>query len=77
MVGHGAKAPKSYADWKALVHDPEIEIVVIVCDGEMHIPMAIEAIKAHKIVASEVAGAYSIQDCWDLVNTYEETKTDR
>ena len=75
VVGRGAKAPKSYADWKALVHDPEIEIVVIVCDWEMHIPMAIEAMKAHKIVASEVAGAYSIQDCWDLVNTYEETKT--
>jgi len=30
--------------------------------------------KAGKAVAMEVGGAYSIEDCWRLVNTYEETK---
>ncbi|MDD5885166.1 MAG: Gfo/Idh/MocA family oxidoreductase [Erysipelotrichaceae bacterium] len=75
VVQHGEKAPKEYANWMDLVHDDDVKVVVIVCDWEMHIPMAIEAMKAHKIVASEVAGAYSIDDCWKLVDTYEETKT--
>ena len=59
--------PKAYPDWKRLVDDPEVEVVMIICDWEMHIPMAIYAMEAHKIVGSEVAGAYSVQDCWNLV----------
>lgn len=67
--------PKAYPDWKRLVDDPEVEVVMIICDWEMHIPMAIYAMEAHKIVGSEVAGAYSVQDCWDLVEAYERTRT--
>ena len=75
VMKHRNKAPKIYADWKELIYDPQVQAVVISCDWEMHIPMAIEAMHAHKIVASEVAGAYSVEDCWKLVDAYEETKT--
>ena len=30
--------------------------------------------KAGKYVGCEVGGAYSVRDCWKLVETYEETK---
>lgn len=68
-------APKAYLNWKDLVDSPKVEIVMIICDWEMHIPMSIYAMEKGKIVGSEVAGAYSVQDCWDLVDTYERTKT--
>lgn len=68
-------APKTYKDWKALVDDKDVEVVMIICDWEMHIPMSIYAMEAHKIVGSEVAGAYSLKDCYDLVDAYERTKT--
>ena len=37
-------------------------------------PLAIEAMRAGKITALEVGGAYSVEDCWQLVHTWEETK---
>lgn len=40
---------------------------------ESHIPIAIAAMKAGKYVAMEVGGAYSLDDCWELVRTSEET----
>ena len=35
---------------------------------------AIDAMKAGKAVAMEVGGAYTVDECFDLVRTYEETK---
>lgn len=67
--------PKTYKNWKDLVDAPEVQIVMIICDWEMHIPMAIYAMEKGKIVGSEVAGAYSVEDCWKLVEAHERTKT--
>jgi predicted dehydrogenase len=67
VVDAGESKPKAYADWHQLVDDPEVEAVVIAANWDTHIPMAIYAMNAHKPVASEVAGAYTLQDCWDLV----------
>lgn len=67
--------PKAYKDYKELIDDKDVEVVMIICDWEKHIEMSVYAMKARKIVGSEVAGAYSVKDCFDLVETYEETKT--
>lgn len=69
------KRPAGYPNGKALIDGADVEAVLLSCDWEEHIPLAIYAMKKKKIVASEVAGAYSIKDCWDLVDAYEETKT--
>lgn len=58
-----------------LIDHPEVNTVYIFASWEAHIPLSIYAMKAGKAVACEVAGAYSIEQCWDLVKTYEETKT--
>ena len=34
---------------------------------------ATDAMKAGKYAGIEVGGAYSVNDCWDLVRTYEKT----
>ena len=40
---------------------------------ENHIPAAVYAMEHGKQVAIEVGGAYSVDDCWKLVDTYEKT----
>ena len=52
-----------------------VEAVYISTSWESHIMIAIEAMKAGVAVALEVGGAYSIDECFDLVRTYEETGT--
>ena len=66
---------KVYSDYKKLLADEEIDAVIIASSWDEHIRMAIESMKAGKITAMEVGGAYDLEECWELVRTYEETKT--
>ncbi len=65
--------PKCTTDYRTLIEDADVEAVVIASAWENHIPAAIAAMRAGKYVGCEVGGAYSIDDCWELVRTYEET----
>ncbi len=65
--------PLTSTDYRELIESPEVDVVVIASAWENHIPAAIHAMRCGKQVCSEVGGAYSIDDCWDLVRTYEET----
>ncbi len=69
------KKPRGTTVASEVINDSEVETVFIFAAWEAHIPLAIESMKAGKPVALEVAGAYSIEQCWDLVHTYEQTKT--
>ncbi len=62
-------------DAMELIDSDEVDIVLIFAAWEVHIPLSIAAMKKGKTVGVEVAGAYSIEQCWELVKTYEETKT--
>ena len=62
-------------NYHELIACDEVDVVMIFAAWEAHIPTAIEAMRAGKPVGVEVAGAYSVDQCWDLVKTYEETKT--
>lgn len=66
---------KVYTDYKDLLADEKINTVVITAAWEAHVPLAVASMKAGKITALEVGGAYCIEDCWQLVRTYQETKT--
>ena len=65
--------PLGFTDYKELLKLENIDTVVVTSAWEAHIPVAIAAMKAGKAVASEVGGAYSVQQCWDLVRAHEET----
>lgn len=69
------KLPAQYTDYKKLIDDKNVQAVVIVSSWDLHTRMAVYSMKAGKYTAVEVAGAYDIEDCWQLVRTYEETKT--
>lgn len=68
------KRPATSENYKDIIANPEVDTVIITCAWEDHIPVAIEAMRAGKAVGMEVGGAYTVEQCWDLVRTYEETK---
>lgn len=67
--------PAKYTHHSDLLSDPNVNTVIISASWEAHIPLAIEAMKKGKICGLEVGGGYSVDDCWQLVRTWEETKT--
>ena len=66
---------KKYTDYMELIHDKDVQAVVIATSWDEHTNMAVASMKAGKYTALEVSGAYDLEDCWRLVRTYEETKT--
>ena len=69
----GQPSPFSTSDYRELLALPDIDAVLVTCAWEPHIEIACAAMKAGKYTAVEVGGAYSIDDCWRLVRTHEET----
>lgn len=67
--------PKGSTNYKDFLTDENVDIIMITCAWEGHIDIAVEAMQAGKFVAMEVGGAYCVEDCWRLVDTYEQTKT--
>ena len=51
----------------------EMDGVFIMTYWESHIPLAIKAMKKGIRPGIEVGGAYTLKECFDLVDTYEET----
>ena len=68
-------APRGTTNWRELLTADDVDAILVLCAWEPHIEMAIASMKAGKPVGVEVGGAYSIDDCWRLVRTYEETGT--
>ena len=69
------KVPACYTDYKKLLTDTSVEAVLVASSWNEHIRMAIDSMRAGKITAMEVGGAYDTEECWELVRTYEEFKT--
>lgn len=67
--------PKGYLTVDELLQDTDIDAVLISSSWETHIPLAIKAMQNNIAVALEVGGSSDLQSLWDLVNTYEKTKT--
>ena len=78
VVETQGQKPEGYGDhefsYLDLLKRDDLDGVVIATPWELHIPMTIDAMKAGKYVATEVGPASSVDECWELVNTYEETR---
>ena len=66
--------PAGTTNYHEVLANKEVEAVLISCDWELHIPIAIDAMRAGKAIALEVGGAYSVQDCYDLVAEWEKSR---
>ena len=75
VVEKRGNKPFKTTNYHELLALDNVDAVYIAADWEMHVPMAVDAMNAGKAVALEVGGAYSVDDCWLLVDTWEKTRT--
>ncbi|MFT4762688.1 MAG: putative dehydrogenase [Paraglaciecola sp.] len=60
-------------DYLQMLEKEDLDAVLIATPWRWHSEMAIAAMRAGKYVGMEVCGAFSVDECWQLVNVQEET----
>ena len=73
----GFKAATEYTqegDWKKVCERDDIDLIYTCTPWYLHTPVAVYAMKHGKHAASEVPAAMSLSECWQLVDTAEETQ---
>ena len=77
ILAANRKEPAIYAngnfDFENMVKRDDIDGVIISTPWRWHTPQAISSMKAGKYTAVEVPVAVTMEECWDLVRTHEET----
>lgn len=68
-------APQGFTDYRKALSVKNLDAVLIITSWQMHDEIAMYAMEKGIAVGSEVAGAYSIESCFDLVKTQQRTKT--
>jgi predicted dehydrogenase len=73
----GGKRPEAYTagerDWERLCLRDDLDAVVTATPWEWHTPVMVAAMRAGKYGATEVPAALTMEECWELVRTSEET----
>jgi predicted dehydrogenase len=74
----GGKAPATYSDgdhdYERLLTSEDIDFAVIATPWNWHTPMALFTMQHGKHAAVEVPAALTLDECWDLVKTSEQTR---
>ena len=70
----GAQEPFCTNDYKELIARRP-DAVIVSTSWDAHARVAMDCMRAGIPVAVEVGGAHSVEECWRLVDCYEETKT--
>jgi len=78
VVAAGQKKPDLYTDgphaFETMLGRQDIDLVIIATPWNWHAEMAIFAMKHGKDAAVEVPAVTTIEDCWKIVKTSEETR---
>ncbi len=73
----GRRRPEGYAGdaevYTRFMDRDDLDAVIIATPWEWHTPMAVYAMRAGKYAGVEVPAALTFEECWALVNTYEDT----
>ncbi len=73
----GQPQPQSYSrgdtDYKRLCARDDLDLVFTATPWRWHTPVCVEAMKNGKHAASEVPIAVTLEECWELVETSEQT----
>lgn len=72
-ANNGEYPVHAYIDYKEMLSEEELDAVVIATTWITHARIAVDAMKAGCHVATEVGGAASVEECWQMVRTSEET----
>jgi len=76
-AGHDYEPARFTAGERAfeqLVRRDDIDIVYTATPWEWHVPICLAAMNAGKHAATEVPAAYTLDECWRLVDTSERTR---
>ena len=71
----GRSKPFITGDYREVLDMKDLDAVLVSPGWTPHVEIACAAMKAGVYTAVEVGGAYSVDDCWRLVRTQEETGT--
>ncbi len=64
---------RSETDFKRLCEQEDIDLVITATPWRWHVPVCVAAMKAGKHAATEVPAAVTLDECWQLVETSENT----
>ena len=82
-VGHwvveaGQRAPDLYTrgeeDYRRVCERADVDLVFNSTPWRWHVPICLEALESGKHTAVEVPAAYTVDDCWELVEAAERTR---
>ncbi|REJ76573.1 MAG: hypothetical protein DWQ36_25860 [Acidobacteria bacterium] len=78
VIADGRQEPVLYTqgeeDWRRLLEEQDgIDLVFNATPWRWHVPVCVEAMRAGRHTAVEVPAAYTIDGCWQLVETAEST----
>ncbi|MCY7422896.1 MAG: Gfo/Idh/MocA family oxidoreductase [Chitinophagaceae bacterium] len=61
-------------EWKKVCERNDIDLIYIATPWHLHTPMAVYAMQHGKHVATEVPSSVTVEECWQLVETSENTR---
>jgi predicted dehydrogenase len=74
----GRDRPEGYSEgehaFEKLLARDDLDAVIITTPWDWHAPMAVAAMKAGKYAAVEVPAALTVEHCWKIVDTSEQTR---
>jgi predicted dehydrogenase len=78
VAARGKAAPAGYSngehDFENLCRREDVDVVYIATPWDWHVPMAVCAMNNGKHAATEVPAALTLAECWQLVDTAEQTQ---
>ena len=74
VVSKGYEKPFTSTDYNDILNFG-VDAVIVSTSWDAHVEIALASMKAGVPVAIEVGGAHGLEECWELVDCYEETKT--
>ena len=74
VVSKGYEKPFTSTDYNDILNFG-VDAVIVSTSWDAHVEIALASMKAGVPVALEVGGAHGLEECWELVDCYEETKT--
>lgn len=75
VVNQGFEKPFGTTDYKELVTKDKVDCIVVTTSWRTRVEVVTYSMKQGVPVGSEVGGANSLEDCFELVRVWEETKT--
>jgi len=67
--------PAVYTDYTAMFDAEKPDAVFVATGWRQHFPISMDAMERGIAVACEIGACFSEEECWQLVDTYERTKT--